>query len=130
MLTGDALRRAASETGFRTDSLEKGWMLVRLLKLMFSHPFLGPRVALKGGTALNLFIFDLPRLSVDINVNYIGATDREGESAFLERLNEDGEIKPELLTRNADLQRRILDNPGLRWKALNVQTHQRADATT
>ena len=52
-------------------------MLVRLLNLMAAHPFLGPRVALKGGTALNLFVFALPRLSVDVDVNYIGAADRE-----------------------------------------------------
>lgn len=76
MLTREQLQRAAGEMGFPTDSLEKVWMLVRLLNLMVAHPFLGPRLALKGGTALNLFIFDLPRLSVDIDVNYIGAADR------------------------------------------------------
>ena len=32
---------------------------------------------LKGGTALNLFLLDIPRLSVDIDLNYIGALDRE-----------------------------------------------------
>ena len=32
---------------------------------------------LKGGTALNLFFFDLPRLSVDIDLNYIGQLDRQ-----------------------------------------------------
>jgi len=69
--------------GFPPDSLEKVWMLVRLLNLMVVHPFLGPRIALKGGTALNLFVFDLPRLSVDIDVNYVGATDRE--TMMLER---------------------------------------------
>ena len=35
------------------------------------------RLVLKGGTALNLFLFDLPRLSVDIDVNYIGSADRD-----------------------------------------------------
>ena len=34
-------------------------------------------MVLKGGTALNLFIFKLPRLSVDIDLNYIGAVERE-----------------------------------------------------
>ena len=77
MLTREQLQRAASDTGFPIDSLEKVSMLVRLLNLMASHPFLGPRVALKGGTALNLFVFELPRLSVDVDVNYIGAADRE-----------------------------------------------------
>ncbi|MFN2188831.1 MAG: nucleotidyl transferase AbiEii/AbiGii toxin family protein, partial [Candidatus Promineifilaceae bacterium] len=36
---------------------------------------MGPRVALKGGTTLNLFVFDVPQLSVDIDVNYVGAAD-------------------------------------------------------
>ena len=35
------------------------------------------RIALKGGSALNLFYFDVPRLSVDIDLNSIGAADRE-----------------------------------------------------
>jgi predicted nucleotidyltransferase component of viral defense system len=34
-------------------------------------------MALKGGTALNLFLLDVPRLSVDIDLNYTGAADRE-----------------------------------------------------
>jgi len=37
----------------------------------------GPRVALKGGTALNVFHSDLDRLSVDIDVNYVGAVEKE-----------------------------------------------------
>ena len=36
------------------------------------------RLVLKGGTALNLFVFDLPRLSVDIDLNYVGMQSREG----------------------------------------------------
>ena len=67
MLTRDQLQRAAADSGFPVDSLEKVWMLVRLLNMMAAHPFMGPRVALKGGTALNLFVFDVPRLSVDID---------------------------------------------------------------
>lgn len=34
------------------------------------------RFTLNGGTALNLFFFDVPRLSVDADLNYIGAQDR------------------------------------------------------
>src|SRR5689334_10081698 len=34
--------------------------------------------ALKGGTALNFFIFDLPRLSVDIDLVYLPEKDYEG----------------------------------------------------
>ncbi len=77
MLTRAQLQQAAGESGFTIDSLEKVWMLIRLLNMMNAHPFLGRRIALKGGTALNLFVFDLPRLSVDIDINYIGSADRE-----------------------------------------------------
>ncbi|MCG2795115.1 MAG: nucleotidyl transferase AbiEii/AbiGii toxin family protein [Actinomycetia bacterium] len=35
------------------------------------------KLVLKGGTALNLFYLDMPRLSVDIDLNYIGAAGRE-----------------------------------------------------
>lgn len=87
MLTREQLQRAASDSGFSVDSLEKVWMLVRLLNMMFAHPFMGPRVALKGGTALNLFMFDVPRLSVDIDVNYVGAADRATMTAERPKLD-------------------------------------------
>jgi hypothetical protein len=57
--------------------LEKVIHLLNLLEGFNSHPFLKGRLALKGGTALNLFLFDVPRLSVDIDLNYIGAADRD-----------------------------------------------------
>lgn len=42
--------------------------VVRLLLAVAPVIFESPRFALKGGTALNLFVQDLPRLSVDIDV--------------------------------------------------------------
>jgi len=51
--------------------------LLGLLEGLRKHPYLKDRLALKGGTALNLFLFDLPCLSVDIDVNYIGSADRD-----------------------------------------------------
>jgi predicted nucleotidyltransferase component of viral defense system len=53
-----------------------GTRLLELLAGLESHPYLRGRLALKGGTALNVFVFDLPRLSVDIDLNYVGAADR------------------------------------------------------
>ena len=67
----------AEATGFRPDVLEKVAHLLELLNAMGSHPFLKGKLVLKGGTALNLFVFDVPRLSVDIDLNYVGAADRE-----------------------------------------------------
>ena len=73
----ERLQAEAQSTGFRPEVLEKALHLLNLLEGFRSHPFLKERLALKGGTAINLFLFDLPRLSVDIDLNYIGAADRE-----------------------------------------------------
>jgi predicted nucleotidyltransferase component of viral defense system len=51
---------------------------VRLLLAIAPAVFRPPRFALKGGTALNLFVQDMPRLSVDIDVVFTDHTlDRE-----------------------------------------------------
>ena len=76
-LTANELAREAAATGFQTEPLERVILLLELLEAIRSHPFLKERVVLKGGTALNLFRFDVPRLSVDIDLNYIGAVDRD-----------------------------------------------------
>lgn len=51
--------------------------LLDLLREISRHPLLRTKFALKGGTALNLFWFPLPRLSVDIDLNYVAGVDRE-----------------------------------------------------
>jgi len=77
MLSPTDLQREAASSGFGPEVLERVIRLLELLDGLRSHPFLKQRVVLKGGTALNLFVFDVPRLSVDIDLNYIGAADRE-----------------------------------------------------
>jgi len=76
-ISKERLITEAETTGFRPEVLEKVIQLLNLLKRFYSHPFLKRKLVLKGGTALNLFIFDLPRLSVDIDLNYIGAASRD-----------------------------------------------------
>lgn len=67
----------AKSRGYRPEILEKVFLLLRLLEQYFSVQYLRDRLVLKGGTALNLFAFsDLPRLSVDLDFNYIGSLDR------------------------------------------------------
>lgn len=68
---------AAESTGFRAGTVEKVIHLLNLLNALNAHPFLRNKWVLKGGTALNMFVLDLARLSVDIDLNYIGATGRE-----------------------------------------------------
>ncbi len=67
----------SESTGFRPEVLEKAIHLLSLLDTLNSHPQLKGKLALKGGTALNLFLLEVPRLSVDIDLNYIGSPDRE-----------------------------------------------------
>ena len=71
-ISHEMLKNQAELTGFRTDILEKVGLLMHLLEAVRSHPFLKGRLALKGGTALNLFVFDVPRLSIDIDLNKTG----------------------------------------------------------
>ena len=73
----ESLGIQAEATGFQQDVLEKVAQLLGLLEALCGHPFLRGKLALKGGTALNLFLFDVPRLSVDIDLNYVGAATRE-----------------------------------------------------
>ncbi len=76
-VSAERLAADAAATGFRPDMLEKAIQLLGLLDVMQSHPSLKGKLALKGGTALNLFVFDVPRLSVDIDLNYVGSESRE-----------------------------------------------------
>lgn len=63
--------------GFNAEVVEKVFHLMHLLSALNTHPSLKGRWVLKGGTALNLFVLRHPRLSVDIDLNYIGALERE-----------------------------------------------------
>jgi predicted nucleotidyltransferase component of viral defense system len=76
-LSRERLLAEAAALSFRPEILEKVARLLSLLEALRRHPRLKGRLALKGGTALNLFHFDVPRLSVDIDLNYIGSADRE-----------------------------------------------------
>jgi predicted nucleotidyltransferase component of viral defense system len=71
IISKEKLYFEAESTGFRPEVLEKVIHLLALLEGFRDHPFLKGRLVLKGGTALNLFAFDLPRLSVDIDLNFM-----------------------------------------------------------
>lgn len=71
------LGRMAKDMGFVRDTLEKVYRLADVLKFMEEDELLSKSIALKGGTAINLTIFDLPRLSVDIDLDYCKSIERE-----------------------------------------------------
>jgi predicted nucleotidyltransferase component of viral defense system len=68
--TRQYLSARADELGFVRDTLEKVYRLRDILEYLNRTPLLRERLALKGGTAINLTIFNLPRLSVDIDLDY------------------------------------------------------------
>lgn len=71
------IAKRAAELGFIRDTLEKVYRLADVLEYLNTNPLLKDSLALKGGTAINLTVFNLPRLSVDIDLDYLGADSRD-----------------------------------------------------
>lgn len=67
--------RIARDSGFRAGPLETVYRLAQLLGGI-SERF-GDELSLRGGTALNLLHLDIPRLSVDIDLDFVGTADAE-----------------------------------------------------
>lgn len=66
----------SEETNFQVDVLEKVYRLTELLEEI-SRTDLEEKLVLKGGTAINFIYFDFPRLSVDLDLDYIGAVKKD-----------------------------------------------------
>ncbi|WP_172623376.1 nucleotidyl transferase AbiEii/AbiGii toxin family protein [Arabiibacter massiliensis] len=58
-------------------NLEKVERLLDFLDALADNPAARNRICLHGGTALNFFIIEPTRLSLDADINYIGSADRE-----------------------------------------------------
>ena len=71
------LNKLAKELGFVRDTFEKLCRLADILAYFESDSLLSNNLALKGGTAINVAFFDLPRLSVDIDMDYSSDIDVE-----------------------------------------------------
>lgn len=113
LISKEKLGFEAETTGFRPEILEKVIYLIHLLNQFSEHPYLKNRFVLKGGTALNLFYFDYPRLSVDIDINYIGSNHRE--TMLQERKEINVVIKNILLEEKLILQRKSSEHAGEKW---------------
>jgi predicted nucleotidyltransferase component of viral defense system len=75
--TSAQISELAAASNFPPDNLEKVLRLRELLIEFHKHNALKGKLVFKGGTALNFFYLNLARLSVDIDLNYIGNIDRE-----------------------------------------------------
>ena len=67
---------------------EKVLRLRTILEFLNTHEYMCEHLLLKGGTAINLTIFNLPRLSVDIDLDFIPNLTREETANERERLTE------------------------------------------
>lgn len=83
------LDKMAKEIGFIRDNLEKVIRLVDILGYFNTNPLLSESLALKGGTAINLTLFDLPRLSVDIDLDFIKNSNKEGMLQSRQEINDE-----------------------------------------
>ena len=66
----------SKETNFIKDNLEKVFRLINILEIIYTSKF-KDKLVLKGGTAINLLYMNVPRLSVDIDLDYIGQSKEE-----------------------------------------------------
>jgi predicted nucleotidyltransferase component of viral defense system len=71
------IEAAAKEQGFTRDAYEKVMRLIDLLRFLSADKDLSDNLVLKGGTAINLTMFSLPRLSVDLDFDFAKNLSRE-----------------------------------------------------
>lgn len=86
------LARCSAETGYQVVALEKVTRLGEIAGEIGRHPALRDALALKGGTAINLCFGPPTRMSVDLDFNFIGCSDRAGmlrERPLIEKALED-----------------------------------------
>ena len=111
--SAQTLQRLANKTGYQPGTLEKALRLLDLLREIAGDPILSERLVLKGGTALNVFHLGLDRLSVDIDLNCIGALDRA--EMELERPAVENAIDRLLASQGYGVRRRPSEHAGGKW---------------
>jgi len=83
------LDKMAVETGFIRDPLEKVFRLCDVLRYLNTHSTTSKCLALKGGTAINLTVFNMPRLSVDIDLDFALESSRDEMMSARANINSD-----------------------------------------
>lgn len=83
------LSEIANKQNFIRDTLEKVVRLSEVLDYINSNPVMKGCLALKGGTAINLTVFHLPRLSVDIDLDYCAEENRDEMLVHRRQITED-----------------------------------------
>ena len=85
------LGKQAKEKGFVRDTFEKVCRLADILQFFEQDDLLSKYLLLKGGTAINLVFLELPRLSVDIDLDFSKNLEKAEMEDIKEKIN--GRIK-------------------------------------
>jgi len=114
MFSKEYLINLSARTGFEPKNLQRQMILLELLREINMHTLLGKKFALKGGTAINLFWLPLPRLSVDIDLNYIGGVDRE--TMLKDRPIVERDLKRLIQSRDITVEHAPTNHAGAKWR--------------
>ena len=79
------LSELSTKTNFLKDNLEKVLRLSQILKFLNTDNVFKAKLALKGGTAINLTAIELPRLSVDIDLDFTENLSKDGIAKIKEK---------------------------------------------
>lgn len=77
MFSRNDIDNLAIELNFIRDNMEKVVRLCAILEFINTDPLLAECLVLKGGTAINLLVMPLPRLSVDIDLDFTDNCNRQ-----------------------------------------------------
>ena len=113
--SAQTLHLIADDTGHHPATLEKVLRLLDLLQEIAQDRVLSEHLVLKGGTALNLFHLGIDRLSVDIDLNYVGALDRIVMET--ERPTVDAALNRILVSQGYSVRRKPDEHAGGKWLA-------------
>jgi predicted nucleotidyltransferase component of viral defense system len=88
MYSRNDIDNLAIELNFIRDNMGKVVRLCTILEYINTDPMLAKHLALKGGTAINLLVMPLPRLSVDIDLDFMENCDRPTMLRFRKSITE------------------------------------------
>jgi predicted nucleotidyltransferase component of viral defense system len=120
------LRRTARDHGYATDGFERAYRLAEILRNIGEDPWLGDRLVLKGGTCINLFHDNLPRLSVDMDLNYVGSLDRT--SMLEERPQVERTLEEAVHARGYEVDEETRSYAGRKVRLLYTNVHGHRDS--
>ena len=88
MFSRNDIDNLAGELNFIRDNMEKVVRLCTILEYINTDSMLAEHLVLKGGTAINLLVMPLPRLSVDIDLDFTENCDRPAMLRYRKAITE------------------------------------------